>query len=63
MLGLLTAMPVLYVCNVDEESAAAWQTNLAQGRRSAPTGKARRGTISAKIEASPRCCRRRSARI
>ena len=51
MLGLMTALPVLYVCNVDEGSAATgndYSRKVEQG----PKRKARRlSSISAKIEA------------
>ena len=51
MLGLLTALPVLYVCNVEEASAAERQRLFAQGR-GAGEGRGRgRVVISAKIEA------------
>jgi hypothetical protein len=51
MLGLLTSLPVLYVCNVDEASAA---TGNAHSRRVEERAKAEGAgcvTISAKIEA------------
>src|SRR5580704_8976861 len=51
MLGLLTAQPVLYVCNVDEASAATGNalSRLVEARARAED--ARAVTISAKIEA------------
>ena len=51
MLGLLTAKPVLYVCNVEEAAAAQRQRLLGQGRRSAPKEEgAEAVVVSAKIE-------------
>ena len=41
MLGLMTAKPVLYVCNVEEASAATGNDYSAQGRGAAPGRKAR----------------------
>jgi GTP-binding protein YchF len=51
MLGLLTAMPVLYVCNVDEASAASGNAFSAQVAARAAQEGAATVTISAKIEA------------
>ena len=51
-LGLLTSMPVLYVCNVDEASAATGNEFSRAGRSSAPSEEgAACVVISAKIEA------------
>ena len=62
MLQLLTALPALYVCNVDEGSAA---TGNALSRRSSPSAPAADGAkavvISAKIEARSPCSTRPSA--
>ena len=43
MLGLLTSLPVLYVCNVDEASAADGQRVFAEGRSARQGGRRRRG--------------------
>src|SRR5205085_7450185 len=51
MLGLLTAMPVLYVCNVDEASAATGNALSAQVEVRAKQEGAGVVIISAKIEA------------
>jgi GTP-binding protein YchF len=51
MLGLLTATPVLYVCNVDEASAAHGNTFSALVEARAADEGAATVTISAKIEA------------
>jgi hypothetical protein len=50
MLGLLTALPVLYVCNVDEASAAAGNTFSRQVEARAKEEGAVSVVISAKIE-------------
>ena len=50
-LGLLTSKPVLYVCNVEEGSAADRQRLSRARSRRAPRKRARRVVISAKIEA------------
>jgi len=51
MLGLLTALPVLYVCNVDEASAAAGNDFSRQVETRAKEEGAAAVVISAKIEA------------
>ena len=51
MLGLLTALPVLYVCNVDEASAGERQRLFATGRGQGQAEGAAAVVISAKIEA------------
>jgi ribosome-binding ATPase YchF (GTP1/OBG family) len=51
MLGLLTSVPVLYVCNVDEASAAAGNAFSAAVEARAAQEGAAAVTISAKIEA------------
>jgi GTP-binding protein YchF len=51
MLGLLTAKPVLYVCNVDEESAATGNAYSRQVEERAKQEGAGAVVISAKIEA------------
>ena len=51
MLGLLTSMPVLYVCNVDEASAAAGNAFSRQVEARAQAEGAGCVVISAKIEA------------
>jgi GTP-binding protein YchF len=51
MLGLLTAIPVLYVCNVDEESAASGSAFAAAVEARAAQEGAATVTIAAKIEA------------
>jgi GTP-binding protein YchF len=51
MLGLLTAKPVLYVCNVDEDFAATGNTYSRQVEESAKQQGAAAVVISAKIEA------------
>jgi GTP-binding protein YchF len=51
MLGLLTAIPVLYVCNVDEASAASGSAFSAAVEARAAQEGAATVTISAKIEA------------
>jgi GTP-binding protein YchF len=51
MLGLLTITPVLYVCNVDEASAATGNAYSAQVETRAKEEGAAAVTISAKIEA------------
>ena len=51
MLGLLTAKPVLYVCNVDEESAATGNAHSRQVEERAKQEGAGVVVISAKIEA------------
>ena len=65
MLGLLTSLPVLYVCNVDEASAATGNAFCAPGRGAAPRRKAPAAiVISAKIEAEiARARARRAQRI
>jgi ribosome-binding ATPase len=50
MLGLLTSLPVLYVCNVDEESAAAGNAFSRQVEAKAKEEGAVSVVISAKIE-------------
>ena len=50
MLGLLTALPVLYVCNVDEASAAGGNAFARQVEARAAQGGAAAIVISAKIE-------------
>jgi len=50
-LGLLTAKPVLYVCNVNEESAASGNAHSAGVEALASTKGAQSVVISAKIEA------------
>src|ERR671935_277548 len=50
-IGLLTSMPVLYVCNVDEASAAAGNDFSRQVERRAQAEGAGCVVISAKIEA------------
>jgi GTP-binding protein YchF len=51
MLGLLTAKPVLYVCNVDEDSAASGNVHSQQVEQRAQREGAAAVVISAKIEA------------
>ena len=51
MLGLLTALPVLYVCNVDEASAASGNAQAAEVEARAKGEGAAAIVISAKIEA------------
>jgi ribosome-binding ATPase len=51
MLGLLTALPVLYVCNVDEASAASGNSRSRQVEERARAEGAAAIVISAKIEA------------
>jgi GTP-binding protein YchF len=51
LLGLLTALPVLYVCNVDEASAAAGNAFSAKVEARAQAEGAAAVVISAKIEA------------
>ncbi|MGC2076868.1 MAG: redox-regulated ATPase YchF [Xanthobacteraceae bacterium] len=51
MLGLLTSLPVLYVCNVDEESAATGNAFSPKVEARAKTEDAAVVVISAKIEA------------
>jgi ribosome-binding ATPase len=51
MLGLLTAIPVLYVCNVDEASAASGNAFSAQVEARAAAEGAASVIVSAKIEA------------
>ena len=50
MLGLLTALPVLYVCNVEEASAADGNAIRAQVEARAEAGRRGLVVISAKIE-------------
>jgi GTP-binding protein YchF len=51
MLGLLTAKPVLYVCNVGEDAAATGNVHARQVEQRAQQERAGIVTISAKIEA------------
>jgi len=51
MLGLITALPVLYVCNVDEGSAATGNDSSRKVEQRATTEGAAAVVISAKIEA------------
>jgi hypothetical protein len=51
MLGLITALPVLYVCNVDESSAANGNEHSRKVEQRAATEGAATVVISAKIEA------------
>ncbi len=51
MLGLLTSLPVLYVCNVDENSAASGNAFSRQVEERAKAEGAAAVVISAKIEA------------
>ena len=58
MLGLLTAKPVLYVCNVEEASADKGNEYLRQGRWRAPRRKAPRPSSSRpRSRARSRSCR------
>ena len=61
MLGLLTAIPMLYVCNVDEASAATGN-EFSRGSRRARKTRAR-PVSSSRPRSRPRsrCCRRRNA--
>ncbi len=63
MLGLMTAKPVLYVCNVEEASAKEGNS-LSRRSLPAPPPRARRPWWSPpRSRARSRCCRRRSRRI
>ena len=67
MLGLLTAKPVLYVCNVEEAAAADRQRVLAQGRSAwrkakAPGSSSSPPQIEAEIAMLPRGERERISR-
>ena len=62
MLGLLTSMPVLYVCNVDEASAADRQRVLTPGRGARAKPRAPAASSSRpRSRRRSRCCRARSA--
>ena len=62
-LGLLTSMPVLYVCNVDEGRRGDRQRVFARGRKARRRGgRRRRSSSRPRSRPRSRCCRATSAR-